>query len=66
MHELYLRNDIPCGLNLCKKCKYDDQFPIQVFNNADYSAVASVNHFLILDGLTILKFIDVLNEAVFK
>uniref|UniRef100_A0A915EFZ8 Protein DIS3 homolog n=1 Tax=Ditylenchus dipsaci TaxID=166011 RepID=A0A915EFZ8_9BILA len=66
VHELYLRNDIPCGASTCKTCSFADMKPLEVCDNSSYSRSFASNHFLLLDGICILRFIDVLHEDVFK
>uniref|UniRef100_A0A1I8AYG7 Protein DIS3 homolog n=1 Tax=Meloidogyne hapla TaxID=6305 RepID=A0A1I8AYG7_MELHA len=65
VHELYLRNDIPCGFSRCLKCRYNSEAlkPLQFFENGALSKSVQYPHFLLLDGPSIMKFIDVLDDT---
>uniref|UniRef100_A0A183BI10 Rrp44_S1 domain-containing protein n=1 Tax=Globodera pallida TaxID=36090 RepID=A0A183BI10_GLOPA len=59
VHELYLRNDLPCGLSACSHCHYEGQMkPILFEENAIVCKSAPFRHCLLIDGPTILRFID--------
>lgn len=63
VHELYHRNDIPCGFLRCNSCRYDDGFkPSNFVENESINRSVKFPHFMLLDGPSILKFIDVLDE----
>uniref|UniRef100_A0A914KMQ1 Protein DIS3 homolog n=2 Tax=Meloidogyne TaxID=189290 RepID=A0A914KMQ1_MELIC len=69
VNELYLRNDIPCGFSRCLKCRYNSESlkPLQFFENGSLSKSVKYPHFLLLDGPSIMKFIDVLDDiSVFR
>uniref|UniRef100_A0A914HZ11 Protein DIS3 homolog n=1 Tax=Globodera rostochiensis TaxID=31243 RepID=A0A914HZ11_GLORO len=68
VHELYLRNDLPCGLSACSHCHYEGQMkPILFEENAIACKSAPFRHCLLIDGPTILRFIDVLdNHEIFR
>ncbi|KAL3121606.1 hypothetical protein niasHT_008735 [Heterodera trifolii] len=68
VHELYLRNDIPCGVSACRHCHYEGQMkPIQLEENAAFCKSAQFRHCLLVDGPTILRFIDLLdNRELFR
>ena len=63
---MYLRNDIPCGFNSCKKCFFDGHKGIQHVYALNYSKSIDFEHFLIFDGPSLLKFIDVMDEPILK
>ncbi|KAI1715438.1 RNB domain-containing protein [Ditylenchus destructor] len=69
VHELYLRNDIPCGLKRCMTCKANagsDMKLLDVRDNSTHSKAAPYCHMLLIDGISLLKFIDVLDEDIFR
>ena len=65
VHEKYLRNDISCRLISCRKCRHPDGYGLVDLNEPTSSAVP-VNHALLVDSATMLRFHHVLSDHRFK
>ena len=66
VREVYLRDDIGCGVEGCGRCKHHQQKPVLDRSPARESELVAEPHFLVPDTNVVLHQLDVLDDAAFS
>ncbi|XP_050525860.1 exosome complex exonuclease RRP44 [Daktulosphaira vitifoliae] len=65
VREHYLRDDIGCGSQICKKCKYNDDTPLQE-NPPNTNSSYKDLHYILVDTNVVIHQIDALEDETLK